>query len=94
MFSITVSDAGEVQMAGRLDASKVEEADKVLQSLTETSRVNLKDLEYISSAGLGVLLKAQKRLKISGKEIVLTGMNKLVGDVFRIARLDAVFRIE
>jgi anti-sigma B factor antagonist len=56
--------------------------------------VNFKNLDYISSAGLGVLLKTQKRISGTGNGLILTGMNKLIRDVFRIARFDLVFRIE
>jgi anti-sigma B factor antagonist len=94
MFSIAVNDGGEVVMTGRLDASQVDAADAVLGRLTTTTRVNFQGLEYISSAGLGVLLKTQKRLGETGHGLILTKMNKLVRDVFRYARFEIVFRIE
>lgn len=94
MFSITVNDDGQVMIAGRLDASQVDVADAVFSRLTTTTRVNFQGLDYISSAGLGVLLKTQKRLGETGQSLILTKMNKLVRDVFRIARFDIVFRIE
>jgi len=94
MFSITVKDDGEVMIAGRFDASQVDVADAVFNRLTATTRVNFQGLDYISSAGLGVLLKTQKRLGETGQSLVLTRMNKLVRDVFRIARFDLVFQVE
>ena len=94
MFSITVKDDGEIVLSGRLDASQVEIAESVLDRVAATTRVNFNGLDYISSAGLGVLLKTQKRLSQSGHFLILTSMNKLVRDVFRIARFDLVFRIE
>ncbi|MGB6033012.1 MAG: STAS domain-containing protein, partial [Bacteroidota bacterium] len=66
----------------------------VFDRVTETCRVNFKDLDYISSAGLGVLLKTQKRLGAAGNGLILTNMRKLVRDVFRIARFDVIFKIE
>jgi anti-sigma B factor antagonist len=94
MFSITVNDDGQVMIAGRLDASQVDVADAVFSRLTTTTKVDFQGLDYISSAGLGVLLKTQKRLGETGHSLILTRMNKLVRDVFRIARFDIVFRIE
>ena len=94
MFSITVKDDGEIVLSGRLDASQVEIAESVLDRVATTTRVNFNGLDYISSAGLGVLLKTQKRLGQSGHFLILTSMNKMVRDVFRIARFDLVFRIE
>jgi anti-sigma B factor antagonist len=94
MFSIAMNDGGEVVMTGRLDASQVEAADAVLGKLTQTTRVSFRGLDYISSAGLGVLLKTQKRLGETGHGLILTHMNKLVRDVFRYARFEIVFKIE
>lgn len=94
MFSITVGDDGAIHLAGRLDASRVEQAEAVFGRVTDTCRVDFTDLQYISSAGLGMLLKTQKRLSASGKGLVLVHMNKLVRDVFRIARFDLVFQID
>ena len=94
MFTITQREDGEIVLTGRFDASRVTEADAVLDRVTTTSRVDMKNLDYISSLGLGILLKTQKRLKTSGNELILTNMNKLIRDVFRIARFDTIFRIE
>jgi anti-sigma B factor antagonist len=94
MFSITVGDDGEIHLSGRFDASRVEQAEAVFNRVTETRRVDFSDLQYISSAGLGVLLKAQKRLSASGHSLILVHMTKLVRDVFHIARFDLVFQID
>ncbi len=94
MFTITQREDGEIVLTGRFDASRVAEADAVLDRVTATHRVDMKGLDYISSLGLGILLKTQKRLKAGGNELVLTHMNKLIRDVFRIARFDTIFRIE
>jgi anti-sigma B factor antagonist len=94
MFSVSVMEDGEVVLAGRFDASQAEAATVVFDRLATTTRVNFEKLDYISSAGLGVLLRTQKRLSANGHGLVLTKMNKLVRDVFRVARFDLVFRIE
>ena len=56
--------------------------------------VNFKDIDYISSAGLGVLLKTQKRLGEGGHSLTLANMNNHIKDVFVYAGFDAVFSIE
>jgi anti-anti-sigma factor len=94
MFSVSVMEDGEVVLAGRFDASQVGAASAVFDTLATTTRVNFEKLDYISSAGLGVLLKTQKRLNASGHGLVLTKMNKLVRDIFSVARFDVVFRID
>jgi anti-anti-sigma factor len=94
MFTITVRENGVISLSGRFDASRVDEANAVFDRVNTTSRVDFKNLDYISSVGLGVLLKTQKRLSLSGNSLVLTDMNKLIRDVFRIARFDLIFQIE
>lgn len=94
MLTVTVKEDGEIVLAGRFDASQVDTAREFFDRVNTTCRVNFQDLEYISSAGLGVLLKTQKRLSETGHSLVLTHITKFVRDVFRIARFDLVFRIE
>jgi anti-sigma B factor antagonist len=94
MFSISKNEQGDILLAGRFDASRTDEADAFLAGITSTCKVNLQNLEYISSAGLGILLKAQKRLMASGNGLILTDLNKLVKDIFRLARFDIIFKIE
>lgn len=93
MFAISRNDKGDVVIAGRFDASRVDEASAVLDAVTETCRVDMAQLEYISSAGLGVLLKAQKRLTDTGHGLILVNTGKMVRDVFKIARFDLVFQM-
>ncbi len=94
MFSISYSNDGEVLLKGRFDASRVDEASAFLDAISETRRLNFQDLDYISSAGLGLLLRTQKRLSQSGHQIILTHLNKMVRDVFKTARFDLIFKIE
>lgn len=94
MFNIEISKDGGIVLSGRFDASKVEQAAAVLDHVATSAIVDFKELEYISSAGLGVLLKAQKRLSESGRSLKLINMNKHIRDVFRYAGFDTVFEIE
>jgi anti-sigma B factor antagonist len=94
MFTIEKTPANTIRLSGRLDASQADSARAVLETVTDSTVVDFKDLEYISSAGLGVLFATQKRLRESGKELTLTSMNAHIRDVFRYARFDVIFRIE
>ena len=51
-------------------------------------------LEYISSAGLGVLLKTQKRLLASGGKIRLTGVSSHLNDILGYSGFDRIFEVE
>ena len=94
MFSISVNDEGIVVLTGRFDASQTDRAREVFQELKDSTVVDFRDLDYISSAGLGVLLATQQRMKKEGKAIKLVHMNRMVRDVFKIARFDLIFEIE
>lgn len=50
-------------------------------------------LEYISSAGLRVLMLAAKQAKAQGGTIVISGLQPLVAEIFQITRFTMVFTI-
>lgn len=94
MFDIRLGDRGEVVLSGRFDAAQVEKAKSVLDTLGTTTEVDFKNLQYISSAGLGVLMATQKRLKDAGHELKLRNVSGHIRDVFTIARFDLIFDIK
>jgi len=84
---------GTVSLHGRFDASQVAKAQEVFGQIDKSCVIDFAHLEYISSAGLGVLLATQKRLGDQGQGLKLINMSKLVRDVFRYSRLDTIFEI-
>ena len=93
MFEIRQAEAGEIVMTGRLDASQCEQALRFLDGVAEPRVIDLGGLEYISSAGLGVLLKTQKRVMTSGQGLKLVNANKHIRDIFKYAGFDRIFEI-
>lgn len=93
----TVSGAAlTVALEGRLDtttAPKLEE--KLRGSVDGVSRLvfDLAKLEYISSAGLRVLLAMQKLMNQQG-EMVLQNVNEAVMEVFEVTGFSDILRIE
>jgi anti-sigma B factor antagonist len=94
MFSIEIREDGVVCLSGRLDASQVATADETLEKLDHSIVVDLSDLKYISSAGIGVLMKTYKRLHDSGNTIKLVNLSQHVRNVFHYAGLEQIFGIE
>jgi anti-sigma B factor antagonist len=94
MLQIEMNEKGNIVLSGRFDASQVDKAKRVFTNISTSSTVDFKDLEYISSAGLGVLLFTQKRLNESGNSLKLINMNKHIQDVFRYAGFHMIFEIE
>jgi len=94
MFTVTFAEDGIIKLAGRLDASSSDAAGAEFSKIKGSATMDFSELEYISSAGLGVLFAAQKRLKESGHGLKLTNLNSHIRDVFKFARFDLVFEIE
>lgn len=93
MLEIRLGEQDEIIMAGRFDASQEQRVQSFLDALKQPRILDCRDLEYISSAGLGVLLSTQKRLMPLGGGLKLVNMNKHVRDVFRYSGLDRIFEI-
>ena len=93
MFQVTRGDNGTIRLEGRLDASRVAEAAAVFEEVTESCTVDCADLSYISSAGLGVLFAAQRRLVEVGAGLRLVNLNRHLREIFQIAGFDRVFDI-
>ncbi len=55
--------------------------------------VDFKDIDYISSAGLRVILKAFKALQREDGRIMLCSMQDYIRDLFEITGIDAVVPI-
>lgn len=93
MLDISFGSNGEILLAGRFDAAEAERARQVFLSLDEAKVVDFARLDYISSAGLGVLLAAQKRLSERGQGLKLVNLNGHIRDVFRFSGFDQIFEI-
>lgn len=93
MFEIELSDDDRVLVRGRLDAAQAEKAQNFLDQIDGQCDLDLAQLEYVSSAGLGVLLKTHKRLLGSGNSLRLINVNKHIVDVFGYSGFDQLFEI-
>jgi anti-sigma B factor antagonist len=94
MFDIKRNEYGHILISGRFDASRVKEAQGVLDEINGPCTLDFTSLEYISSAGLGSLLATQKRLTDKGQGLKLINLNKHIRDIFRVAGFDFIFDIE
>jgi anti-anti-sigma factor len=94
MLAIDFGADGKVVMAGRLDAAQCPTAQSFLDRVQGPVTLDCSRLEYISSAGLGVLLKTQKRLMASAGGLRLAGVNRHLQDIFQYSGFDQIFEIE
>ena len=71
---------------GRIDtatAPQLETAVKTKADGVEQLEIDLKETDYISSAGLRVLLAAQKSMKKQGS-MVVTNVNEVIHEIFEV----------
>jgi anti-sigma B factor antagonist len=94
MFTIDHGPTGSVVVIGRLDAAAAPAAQAFLDKIEGTATLDCSGLDYISSAGLGVLLKTQKRLLAAGGKLRLAGVNRHLRDIFGYSGFDQLFEIE
>jgi len=94
MFEIEFNDRGNVIVHGRLDAAQAGKAQEFLDKVSGECIVDMAGLEYISSAGLGVLLKTHKRLMVHKVGLRLINVNSHTNDIFRYSGFDKLFVIE
>ncbi len=81
---------------GRLDTTTAPELEKEIKAslngITDL-KLDLEKLEYISSAGLRVLLSAQKIMNKQGS-MKLSGVNDVVMEVFEVTGFADILTIE
>jgi anti-anti-sigma factor len=94
MLAIDFGAEGVVVITGRLDAAQCPTAQSFLDKVQGTVTMDCSRLEYISSAGLGVLLKTQKRLMAGSGKLRLSGINRHLQDIFQYSGFDQIFEIE
>ena len=88
-MTIEIKKNGElttIDIVGRLDTTTAPALDKTInEDLAQTKHLvlNLKGLEYISSAGLRVLLGAEKKMKKIGS-MKVTNVCEAVMEVFEL----------
>jgi anti-anti-sigma factor len=86
-----------ISIKGRLDADSAPEAEKVVKEALAgpANRVlfNLGALEYLSSAGLRVLLSATKEMRRRDGKIVLCSLNEFVKEIFEVSGFQSLIPI-
>jgi anti-sigma B factor antagonist len=92
-----LDDISVLSLTGSLDTNTSKEAEdqinKLLDEGTTKLLIDLTELDYISSSGLRILLSTSKKLKSSGREMRICGLNEIVNEVFEISGFTMIFKI-
>ena len=94
MLEIRVVEPGTVLLTGRLDASQADEAMVTFRGLEGPLTADCSGLDYISSAGISVIVETYRRLSGAGLAFRLINMQPRVRNVFKYSGLDRVLQIE
>ncbi len=84
-----------IKVEGRLDTNTSPELEDEM-NLEGVSKLvfDFSGLEYISSAGLRILIAAQKAMSANGGSLEIVGPNEAVRSVFEITGLDSVLVVD
>lgn len=86
-----------VALAGNLDSNTSPQAQQALDGIlaggAKKMVIDFTRLDYISSAGLRVLLGAAKRLSVAGGALHLFGLNETVREVFEISGFATILKV-
>lgn len=87
-----------ISLSGRIDSTAAVEFEEKLIDIIDkgnnTMIIDFQRIQFISSAGLRVLLLAAKKVKPYGGKIVLCEMSKDVREVFDISGFSSIFDIQ
>ena len=93
-FEIRAAGENRLVLIGRFDAAQTETAMEVLYGLERSTVLDCSRLKYTSSAALGVLFEAQRRLNDIDHTLTLVNLNAHLRELFSIGGFDQILRIE
>jgi anti-sigma B factor antagonist len=92
--SIYNKDTQTLSLKGNLDASRIEVVKNTLEKIEGSVTVDMSGLNFICSAGIGIIVMTYRRLKENGENIYLANLNDHIKKVFKVSLLDKIFNIQ
>ena len=87
-----------ISLSGRLDTitspQLEEEISRISFDEIETVTLNMRELEYISSAGLRVILMLYKKLTSVKGKLRLVNVNDMIMEIFTMTGMDSFLEID
>lgn len=100
---IVVAEVGDVTVAQFVDKKILDEqniqmiGDDLFRLVDELGRrkvlLNFSNVEFMSSAALGKLIRLHQRLAAAGGKLILCGISKGILEIFEITKLDKMLNI-
>jgi anti-sigma B factor antagonist len=99
-MELKLSQAGNVKiisLSGKYDIESTEEFERIFNSQIDgkslTIAVDMSNLQYIDSSGIGSLIKCLNNLKSKNGKLLLVDLKPMILNVFKLAKLDLFFEI-
>ena len=87
-----------IYLSGEVDIYTSKSFKEELNNIVDSTKLDLvidfKDLSYIDSTGLGILVGALKKVKQNNKEVYITNIKDSIKKLFVITGLDKLFIIK
>jgi anti-sigma B factor antagonist len=90
-------DGAELRLEGRLDSASAPSAQEGMLRVCGEYRsvvLNFAGLDYISSAGLRVLLSLQKKMNAGGGTLSVVGVKPSVQEIFEMTGFSSILHID
>lgn len=99
-MELKLSQSGNIkiiEVSGKYDIESTEEFESIftkqLDTKPETIAVDMSNLDYIDSSGIGSLIKCLNSTKTKNAKLLLVGLKPMITNVFKLAKLDLFFEI-
>ena len=86
-----------VHLNGEIDMDVTEKAKEVILPLVEAGKevhLNLKDVSYMDSSGISVLIESHQKALESNTKVVVKEVSKSVLKVIMMAKLEQILNLE
>lgn len=93
---ITNGDSLTLKVDGRVDTTNAKEFEEIITNSLDGVKeliMDFESLEYISSAGLRVMLMAIKKMKKQGS-MAVTNANEMVKEIFEVTGFSDLVEVE
>ena len=86
-----------VHLDGEIDMDVTEKAKEVIMPLIEAKKevyINLKDVQYMDSSGISVLIESHQKAMELGTKVTLKEISKSVLKVIMMAKLEQILNLD
>jgi anti-anti-sigma factor len=86
-----------VFLDGEIDMDVTEKAKQIILPLVEAGKevhINLKDVSYMDSSGISVLIESHQKALEKGTKVIIKEISKSVLKVIMMAKLEQILNLE